>query len=70
MIQLLVRESSSRILEPFRETLHQFAKHRAPTPAERMAQSVRRNPKDFWLEELRRLESTGEQWLKLDFGPR
>ncbi|MET3997961.1 hypothetical protein ABID65_009649, partial [Bradyrhizobium sp. S3.9.2] len=31
MIQLLVRESSSRILEPFRETLHQFAKPRAPT---------------------------------------
>lgn len=33
MIQLLVCESSSQILEPFRETLHQFAKPRAPTDA-------------------------------------
>ena len=34
------------------------------------ARSVRRNPKDFWLEELRRLESAGPQGLWLDSGPR
>ncbi|MGY4287123.1 hypothetical protein ACVWXO_006343 [Bradyrhizobium sp. LM2.7] len=71
MIRLLVCESSSRILEPLRETLHQFAKPRAPTPVKLLdVWSVRRNPKDFWLVKLERLESAEKQALKLDSGPR
>lgn len=69
MIRLLVCESSSRILEPLRETLHQFAKPRAPT-MRLVVWSVRRNPKDFWLVKLEELEVAGKQTLKLDSGPR
>jgi hypothetical protein len=69
MIRLFVRESSSRILEPFRKTSPQFAKPRAPTSAVKNARSVRKNPKDSRLVKLRARKDVERQNVTFGFGP-
>jgi hypothetical protein len=66
----LDRESSSRFLEPFRETSHQFSKFRSLTTAVENARSVRKNPQDSRLVKLRARKEFERQNITFDFGPR
>ena len=70
MIWPLDRESSSLILEPFRETSHQIPKFRPLTTAVENARSVRKNPQDSRLVKLRGRKEFERQNVTLDFGPR
>ena len=69
-IRLLDRESSSRILEPFRETSHQILEFRPLTTAVENARSVRKNPQDSRLVKLRARKEFERQNVTFDFGPR
>jgi len=69
VIRFLDCESSSRILEPFRETSHQFPKFRRLTAVEN-ARSVRKNPQDSGLVKLRARKEFERQKVTFGFGPR
>ena len=69
VIRLLDCESSSRILEPFRETSYQFTKFRRLTAVEN-ARSVRKNPQDSRLVKLRARKEFERQNVTFGFGPR
>jgi len=70
VVRALDRKSSSRILEPFRETSHQFPKFRPLTTAVENGHSVRKNPQDSRLVKLRARKELERQNITFDFGPR
>ncbi len=69
LIRLRDFETSSRILEPFRETSHQFTKCRPLTAVEN-TWSVRKNPQDSGLVKLRARKDFEHQNVTFGFGPR
>jgi len=70
VVRPLDRESSSRILEPFRETSSQIPKFRPLTTAVENSRSVRKNPQDSRLVKLRARKELERQNITFDFGPR